>query len=45
MTWHGIYDRYRFEQRYRWNHRKFHGKVYRDDGYRNYQKKWKKRKY
>lgn len=44
MTWHGVYDRYRIEQRYRRNHRKFHSKVYRDDGYRTYQKVWKKRK-
>jgi hypothetical protein len=45
LTWHRVYDRYRFEQHYRWNNRKFHGKVYRDDGYRSYQKKWQKRKH
>ena len=45
LTWHRIYDRYRFEQHYRWNNRRFHGKVYRDGGYRTYQKAWKKRKY
>lgn len=45
VTWHRVYDRYRFEQRYRWHNGKFHGKVYRDDGYRTYQRKWKKRRY
>ncbi len=45
LTWHRIYDRYRFEQHYRWTNRKYHGQVYRDYGYRGHQKKWRKRKH
>ena len=45
MTWRRIYDLYLFEQRHRRVHRKHYGNVYRDNGYRTYQKEWKKRKY
>jgi len=45
MTWHRVYDLYLFERRYRRSHRKYYGKVHRDNGYRTYQKMWKKRKH
>jgi hypothetical protein len=45
MTWNSVYERYRFERRYRWNNRRYHTMVYHDDGYRTHKKWWKKRKY
>ena len=39
LSWQRLYNIYSFEKRYRLQHRKFHGKVYRDCGYRNYRKK------
>ena len=45
MTWHRVYDLYLVERRYRGSHRKYYGKVHRDNGYRTYQKVWKKRKH
>ncbi len=45
MTWHRLYDIYHFEKRYRLQSRRFHGKVYRDHGYRTYYRKPKKHRH
>ena len=45
MSWHRLYDIYRFEKRHRLHNRKFYGKVYLDNGYRTYYRKPKHRRH
>lgn len=42
MSWHRLYDVYRFERRQRLRSRTFYGKVYHHNGYRTYQRKPKR---
>ena len=42
MSWHTLYDVYRFERRHRLRSRTFYGKVYHHNGYRSYQRKPKR---
>jgi hypothetical protein len=42
MSWHRLYDVYRFERRHRLRSRTFYGKVYHHNGYRTYQRKPKR---
>ena len=44
-SWKRLYDDYRFEKRHRLRNTRFHGKDYRDRGYRACQRKPKKRRH
>jgi len=45
MSWHRLFDIYKYERRHRLKNRRFRGKVYRDNGHRSYERDSRRRKH
>jgi len=45
MSWHRLYDIYKYERRYRLKNRRFRGRLYRDHGHRSYERDSKRHRH